>query len=58
MCCLGEGFLLQSEGARLADEERAGSFGNHQTEPALDGNEPVYAPKMALTQALHPASAP
>ncbi len=58
VCCAGAGFLLQSEGARLSDEERAGSFGNHQAEPALDGEQPVYAPKMALIQALHPLSAP
>lgn len=58
VCCAGAGLLLQSEGARLSDEERAGSFGNDQTEPALDGEEPVYAPKMALIQSLHPVSAP
>lgn len=49
VCFTGAGFLLQAEGARLTDEERARSFGNHQTEPAVDGQQPVYAPKMALT---------
>lgn len=58
VCCAGAGFLLQSEGAWLSDEECAGSFGNHQAEPALDGEQPVYAPKMALMHALHQVSAP
>lgn len=39
----GSGFLLQAEGARLSDEERAGSLGNHPAEPALDGQEPGVA---------------
>lgn len=58
VCRAGAGFLLQSEGAWLSHEERAGSFRNHQAEPALDGQEPLYTPKMALIQALHPVSAP
>lgn len=48
-CFTGAGFLLQAEGSRLTDEECARSFGNHQTEPALDGHQPAYAQKMALT---------
>lgn len=51
VCGEGEGFLLQSEGAWRSDEERAGSFRNHQTEPALDGYEPAHTQKMALTGA-------
>lgn len=58
VCGAGAGFLFQSKGARISDEERAGSFGNHQAKPALDGQEPAYTPKMALIQALHPLSAP
>lgn len=58
VCRVGAGFLLWSEGARLTDEERAGSFGDHPTEPALDGREPAAAPEMALTQVLYSASAP
>lgn len=43
-CCLpGAGFLLRAEGARLPDEERAGSFGDHPAEPAMDGQEPGLA---------------
>lgn len=49
VCFTGAGFLLQAEGSRLTDEECARSFGNHQTEPALDGRQPAYAQKMALT---------
>lgn len=58
VCCAGAGLLLQSEGARLSDAKRTGSFGNHPAEPALDGEEPSYTSKMALIQALHPVSAP
>lgn len=48
MCfCVGEGLLLQSAGAWLSDEERAGSFRNNQTEPTLDGEEPVHATRVA-----------
>lgn len=45
----GAGFLLQAEGARLPDEERAGSFGNHPAEPALVGQEPGLSTELALT---------
>lgn len=48
-CLPGAGFLLQAEGARLPDEERAGSFGNHPAEPAMVGHEPGLATEMALT---------
>lgn len=58
VCCAGSEFLLQSEWAWLSDEERAGSVGNHQAQPALDGQEPGRTPKMAVIQALHPVSAP
>lgn len=58
VCCAGAGFLLWSEGARLTDEERAGSSGDHPTEPALDGREPAPAPEMALTEVLCSAPAP
>lgn len=48
MCvCAGEGLLLWSEGARLSDEERAGSFRNNQTEPTLDGAEPAHSSRVA-----------
>lgn len=49
VCLTGAGFLLQAEGPRLTDEECPRSFGNHQTEPALDGHQPAYTQKMALT---------
>lgn len=52
VCRPGAGFLLQAEGAWLPDEERAGSFGNHPAEPALDGQEPAHAPKISLTLVL------
>lgn len=55
VCCAGAGFLLQSEGAWLSDAKRAGSFGNNQAEPALDGTEPPFTSKMAVIRALHPA---
>ena len=58
VCCAGAWFLLQFEGAWLSDAKRAGSFGNHQAEPALDGEEPSNTSKMALIQAPHPVSAP
>ncbi|TMS04005.1 Leucyl-cystinyl aminopeptidase [Larimichthys crocea] len=44
--------LDQSEGARFSDEERSGSFGNHQAEPAVDGQEPAYAPKISVIEVL------
>lgn len=49
VCFTGAGFLLQAEGTWLTDEKCAGSFGNHQTEPAVDGKQSAYTPKMALT---------
>lgn len=49
VCFTGAGFLLQAEGTWLTDEECARSFGNHQTEPTVDGQQPAYTPKMALT---------
>lgn len=42
VCCpAGAGFLLQAEGTWLPNEERAGSFGDHPAESALDGQEPA-----------------
>lgn len=49
VCFTGAGFLLQAEGPWLTDEKRARSFGNHPTEPAVDGQKPAYTPKKALT---------
>lgn len=50
----GAGFLLPAEGARLPDEECAGSFGNHSTEPALDGRELGLPAEVAVTHSgLH-----
>lgn len=57
MCFAGAGFFLQSEGSWLSDEECAGSFGNHQVEPALDGQESAYNANMAEIEP-HPISAP
>lgn len=55
VCAAGAELLLRAEGARLSDEERAGSSGNHQAEPALGGAEPAHAPEVPLTL-LRPVS--
>lgn len=57
MCCSGAAFLLQSERAWLSDEVCTGGFGNHQAEPALDGQDPAYAVKISVIPEAHPVSA-
>lgn len=56
MCCAGAALLLRSERAGLSDEVCTGSFGNHQAEPALDGQEPAYAAKISVIQEVPPVS--
>lgn len=57
MCCAGAAFLLWSERAWLTDEVCTGSFGNHQAEPALDGQEHAYAATISVIQEVHPVTA-
>lgn len=58
VCCPGAGFLLQSEGAWLSDAKRAGSFGDHPLEPALDGAEPPFTSELALVQSPADSTSP